>query len=290
MIPAGFEYHAPRSVADAVKLLASLGSDAKVLAGGHSLLPMMKLRFTAPAHLVDLGRIAQLKGIAEVGGEVHIGAMTTEQELLRSPLLAAKVPLLVEGVASISDPQVRARGTIGGDIAHGDPGNDHPALMLALGASFVLTGPKGERTVKAEAFFKGLYDTALAPDEVLTQIRFPVPSAGSGWSYGKLKRKTGDFATAATAVLLQMTGGPSGKVAKASIALTNVGATPLKATAAEAALAGRALDEAALAEAARLAMSLCQPMEDQRGDTAYKTAMCGEMTRRALVAAAARCR
>jgi len=287
MIPAGFEYHAPRSVGDAIKLLGTLGADAKLLAGGHSLLPMMKLRFATPAHLVDLGRIAALKGIAMVGDEVHIGAMTTEQELLRSPLLAQKVPLLTEGVGWISDPQVRARGTLGGDIAHGDPGNDHPALMLALGASFVLAGPKGERTVKAEGFFKGLYDTALAPDEILTQVRIPIPAAGTGHSYQKLKRKTGDFATAATAVLLRMSGG---KVTHASIALTNAAPTALKATAAEAALVGKALDEAALKEAARLAMSLCQPMEDQRGDAAYKTAMCGEMTRRALQAAAARCR
>jgi carbon-monoxide dehydrogenase medium subunit len=290
MIPAGFEYHAPRSVADAVNLLGSLGPETKLLAGGHSLLPMMKLRFATPAHLVDLGRITQLKGISEAGGEVHIGAMTTEQEILRSPLLANKVPLLVEGAGWISDPQVRARGTIGGDIAHGDPGNDHPALMLALGASFVLSGPKGERIVKADGFFKGLYDTALAADEILTQIRIPVPPAGSGWSYCKLKRKTGDFATAATAVMLQTSGGPGGKVTKASIGLTNVAATALKASAAEAALVGKVLDDAALNEAARLAMSLCAPAEDQRGDAAYKTAMCGEMTRRALQAAAARCR
>jgi len=290
MIPAGFEYHAPRSVADAVKLLGSLGPEAKLLAGGHSLLPMMKLRFATPAHLVDLGRIAQLKGIAQVGDEVHIGAMTTEQEVLRSPLLAQKVPLLVEGAGWISDPQVRARGTIGGDIAHGDPGNDHPALMLALGASFVLTGPKGERVVRADGFFRGLYDTALAADEILTQIRVPIPPAGSGWSYQKLKRKTGDFATAAAAVLLQMNGGPGGKVAKVSIGLTNVAATALKATAAEASLVGKALDDTSLAAAARLAMGICAPMEDQRGDAEYKTAMCGEMTRRALQAAAARCR
>ena len=290
MTPAAFEYHAPRSVPDAVKLLASLGADAKLLAGGHSLLPMMKLRFASPAHLVDLSRIAQLKGIAQVGDEVHIGAMTTEQDILRSPLLASKVPLLVEGAGWISDPQVRARGTIGGDIAHGDPGNDHPALMLALGASFVLAGPKGERVVKADGFFRGLYDTALAPDEILTQIRVPVPPAGSGASYCKLKRKTGDFATAAAAVLLQMQGGSKGKVTKVAIALTNVAPTALRATAAEASLVGKVLDEAALREAARLAMSICAPVEDQRGDAAYKSAMAGEMTRRALAAAAAKCR
>jgi carbon-monoxide dehydrogenase medium subunit len=285
MIPAGFDYHAPRSVADAIKLLGELGPDAKLLAGGHSLLPMMKLRFAQPTHLIDLGRIADLRGIAQAGNEVHIGAMTTEADLMKSKLLADKVPLLVEGAGWIADPQVRYKGTIGGDISHGDPGNDHPALMIALDASFVLKGPKGERVVKADGYFHGLYSTECGPDEILTQIRVPIPPAGCGWSYQKLKRKTGDFATAATAVLLQMSGG---KVAKASIGLTNVGPTALKARAAEAFVAGKALDEATLAEAARLAMSICEPAADQRGDIEYKTAMCGEMTRRALVAAAAR--
>jgi len=285
MFPAGFDYHAPQSVADAVKLLGKLGPEAKLLAGGHSLLPMMKLRFAEPAHLVDLGRIAELRGISESGKEIRIGAMTTEHELLNSKLLADKVPLLVEGAGWIADPQVRYKGTIGGDISHGDPANDQPALMLALDASFVLTGPKGERVVKADGYFPGLYSTQLAEDEILTQIRIPVPPAGSGWSYQKLKRKTGDFATAATAVMLQMKGK---SVAKASIALTNAGPTALKAREAEASLAGKPIDEASLAEAARLAMSICQPTPDQRGDDEYKRAMCGEMTRRALEAAHAR--
>lgn len=285
MIAAGFDYHAPRSIADAVKLLGELGPEAKLLAGGHSLLPMMKLRFAAPAHLIDLGKIAELRGIAQAGSEIRIGAMTTENDLLRSTLLAEKVPLLVEGAGWIADPQVRYKGTIGGDISHGDPGNDHPALMLALDASFVLRGPKGERVVKADGFFLGLYSTLAEPDEILTQIRVPVPAAGSGWSYQKLKRKTGDFATAATAVMLQMNGAD---VARVSIALTNVGPTPLKARAAEAHLTGKPISEASLNEAARLAMSICDPSPDQRGDAAYKTAMCGEMTRRALQAAHAR--
>lgn len=285
MIPAGFDYHTPRSVADAIKLLGELGPEAKLLAGGHSLLPMMKLRFAAPSHLIDLGRISDLRGIAQAGDEIRIGAMTTEADLLGSKLLAEEVPLLVEGASWIADPQVRYKGTIGGDISHGDPGNDHPALMLALDASFVLTGPKGERVVKADGYFLGLYSTLLEPDEILTQIRIPVPAAGSGWSYSKLKRKAGDFATAATAVVLQMKGG---KVAKVAIALTNVGPTALKASAAEDSLVGKAIDEASLNEAARLAMSICDPVPDQRGDAAYKTAMCGEMTRRALQAAAAR--
>jgi carbon-monoxide dehydrogenase medium subunit len=285
MIPAGFDYHAPRSVADAIQLLAGLGPDAKVLAGGHSLLPMMKLRFAQPTHLVDLARIADLRGIAQVGNEIHIGAMTTEHDLLRSALLAEKVPLLVEGAGWIADPQVRYKGTIGGDISHGDPGNDHPALMLALDASFVLKGPGGERVVKADGFFLGLYATLLEPGEILTQIRIPVPPAGTGWSYSKLKRKTGDFATAATAVLLRMRGE---SVVKASIALTNAGPTALKASAAEDHLAGKPINDATLDEAARLAVGVCDPSPDQRGDTAYKLAMCGEMTRRALQVAHAR--
>jgi len=285
MIPAGFDYHAPRSVADAVKLLGSLGPDAKLLAGGHSLLPMMKLRFAQPGALIDLGRIADLRGIAQAGNEIRIGAMTTEHELLNSKLLADKVPLLVEGVSQIADPQVRYKGTIGGDICHGDPANDHPALALALDASFVLAGPKGERVVKAEGFFVGVYSTLSQTDEILTQIRIPVPAAGSGWSYAKFKRKTGDFATAAAAVLLQMKGG---KVAKVSIALTNVGNTPIKANKAEQHLVGKALDEAALGEAARLAMASCSATSCQRGTADYKTAMAGEMLRRALQAALSR--
>ena len=286
MIPAGFDYHAPRSVADAVRLLGELGPDAKLLAGGHSLLPMMKLRFAEPSALIDLGKIDGLRGITQVGDAIHIGAMTTEHDLLNSKLLATKLPLLVEGAGWIADPQVRYKGTIGGDISHADPANDQPALMLAMDASFVLTGPAGERVVKADGYFLGLYSTLLASDEILTEIRIPIPAAGTGWSYCKLKRKTGDFATAATAVLLRMSGGV---VAQASIALTNAGATPLKAQAAADSLIGLGVDNASLNTASQLAMAICEPSPDQRGDIAYKTAMCGEMTRRALVAAHGRC-
>jgi carbon-monoxide dehydrogenase medium subunit len=285
VIPSPFEYHAPTSLPDAIALLGRYGDEAKLLAGGHSLLPMMKLRFAQPGHLIDLGRIPDLRGIAQVGDEIHIGAMTTENDLVWSTLLAEKVPLLVEGARAIADPQVRYRGTIGGDISHGDPGNDHPALMLALDAAFVLRGPNGERTLKADGFFLGLYSTLLEPGEVLTRIQEPVPPAGTGRAYEKLKRKIGDFATAASAVLLRM---QAGKVASASIALTNVAATPLKASAAEASLVGKTLDEAALAEAARLVMDICDPVADQRGDADYKRAMAGEMTRRALLKAQSR--
>jgi len=284
MIPAGFDYHAPRSVADAIKLLGSL-PDAKLLAGGHSLLPMMKLRFATPSALIDLGKIPDLRGIAQAGNEIRIGAMTTEHDLLNSKLVAEKLPLLAEGVSQIADPQVRYRGTIGGDISHGDPANDQPALMLALGASFVLTGPKGERVVHVDGHFLGVYSTQAQPDEILTQIRIPVPAPGSGWSYSKFKRKTGDFATAAAAVQLQMKGGTVSKVA---IALTNVAMTPIKATQAEQYLVGKAIDDASLNEAARLAMAACSPTHCPRGSPDYKTAMAGEMTRRALQTALSR--
>jgi carbon-monoxide dehydrogenase medium subunit len=285
VIPRSFEYHAPTSLGEALTLLNRYGDEAKLLAGGHSLLPMMKLRFAAPGHLIDLGKIGELKGVQQIANEIRIGAMTTENELIWSELLAEKVPLLVEGARQISDPQVRYKGTIGGDISHGDPGNDHPALMLALGAAFVLRGEKGERVVPADGFFLGLYSTRIEPDEIMTQVRIPIPAAGTGWCYAKLKRKTGDFAAAAAAVLLRMKGG---LVEQASIALTNVGPTALKARAAEESLLGKPLDEAAIAQAARLAMSICSPAVDQRGDAEYKTAMAGEMTRRALQTARSR--
>jgi carbon-monoxide dehydrogenase medium subunit len=285
MIPRPFEYHAPSSTQDAVALLSTYGAEAKLLAGGHSLLPMMKLRFAEPGHLIDLGRIAELKGIRRDGNELRIGAMTSENDLIWSALLREHCPLLVEAAGLISDPQVRYKGTIGGDISHGDPGNDHPAVMMCLGASFVLRGPSAERVVPAETYFLGTYATAIEPDEILTEIRIPIPAAGTGWSYAKLERKTGDFATAATAVLLQLSGG---SVQSVSITLTNLGATALRAAAAEQHLRGSPFDEAAVNEAAQLAMSICEPVEDLRGNVEYKIAMAAEMTRRALHAAAKR--
>jgi carbon-monoxide dehydrogenase medium subunit len=285
MIPREFDYHAPKSVPDALSLLRQYGDEAKLLAGGHSLLPMMKMRFAQPGHLIDLGRIPELKGIRESGGTITIGAMTTENELIWSKALQERCPLLVEGARLIADPQVRYRGTIGGDISHGDPANDQPALMLALGASFVLRGASGERIVPADGFFLGTYDTQMKPDEIMTEIRIPVPAAGTGWCYAKLKRKVGDFATAAAAVTLRMKGE---KVEDVAIALTNAGATPLKARAAEAALKGKPLDDAAIAQAASLAMGICDPVADQRGDVEYKKAMAGEMTQRALRTARSR--
>jgi carbon-monoxide dehydrogenase medium subunit len=286
MIPRPFAYHVPETVEAAVALLRDHGDQAKLLAGGHSLLPMMKLRFAAPEHLIDLGRIPQLRGITIVGDEIRIGAMTTERELLASPLLAEHLPLLVETARQIADPQVRSKGTIGGDIAHGDPGNDHPAVMLALGADFVLTGPGGERVVPAAEFFLGTYMTALEADEIMTEIRIKIPAAGSGTCYAKLKRKTGDYATAAAAVVLRM---QAGRCAHVTIALTNVAPCAMRAEAAEAALTGHPLDEALLAKAARLAMEACEPSADLRGDEEYKRAMAGQMVERALRIALSRC-
>jgi aerobic carbon-monoxide dehydrogenase medium subunit len=287
MIPGAFDYHAPGTVADAIKLLGELGPDAKLLAGGHSLLPMMKLRFAQPAHLVDLNRIAELRGIREEGAMVCVGAMTVENELIASKLLQAKVPILAEAARQIADPQVRNRGTIGGDIAHGDPGNDHPAISIAIDASFVLQGPNGKREVKADGFFKGTYITDMAEDEVLVEIRVPAFAPQTGWAYEKLKRKTGDWATAAAAVVLRLDGGV---VSHARIALTNLAPTALRATNAEAALLGKALTQATIADAAAQAMAVCDPAEDLRGDREYKTAMAGQMVKRAIANAAARCR
>jgi carbon-monoxide dehydrogenase medium subunit len=285
VIPRPFEYHVPRSLPEAIALLNEHGEGAKLLAGGHSLLPMMKLRFAEPEHLIDLGKLTELKGIREVDGEIRIGAMTTENELIWSELLQTRCPLLVEGARQISDPQVRYRGTLGGDISHGDPGNDHPALMIALDASFVLVGERGERVVPADGFFVGTYTTLLEPGEIMTEIRIPTPAAGTGYCYAKLKRKTGDFATAATAVTLRMSGAT---VSEVRIALTNVAETAIRATDAEQSLRGKPVNEASIAEAARLAMSVCAPVADLRGDLDYKTAMAGEMTRRALTTAYAR--
>ena len=285
MIPLEFDYHAPRTVPDALGLLKQFGDEAKLLAGGHSLLPMMKLRFAQPGHLIDLGKIAELRGIRQDGNTLHIGAMTTENDLIWSQLLQDKCPLLIEGARLISDPQVRYKGTIGGDISHGDPANDHPALMVVLGASFALTSSSGERVVAADDFFLGSFDTLLKPDEIMTEIRIPVPAPDTGSCYSKLKRKVGDFATAAAAVTLRMNGE---SVQEVAIALTNVGPCVLRARAAEDSLRGKAMDDASLAEVVKLAMSICDPVEDQRGDADYKTAMAGEMTRRALLTARSR--
>jgi len=286
VIPPSFAYHAPRSIGEALTLLADLGDDAKLLAGGHSLLPMMKLRFAQPGALIDINRIPELRGIREEGGFIRIGAMSSESDLIASTLLQERLPLLPEAALLIADPQVRNRGTIGGDIAHGDPGNDHPAIAMALDATFVLQGPKGERQVKAVDFFHGTYMTALAENEILTAILVAPFQSGTGYAYQKLKRKTGDWATAGAAVVLRMAGGV---VTQISIGLTNVAPTALRARVAEAALLGKPVNDATLAVAAQAVRDVCEPAEDLRGDIEYKTAMASEMVKRAIRAAAARC-
>src|SRR5262245_64241118 len=207
MIPAPFDYHAPKTLAEAVALLAQHRDDAKVLSGGQSLLPLLKLRLGQAAHLVDIGRIPGLEYVREEGGKLKIGGRTRESVLERSDLVRSKYPILADTAAVIADPLVRNQATVGGNLAHGDPANDHPATMLALGAEVVATGPKGERTIPVDGFFTGLFTTALQPSEVLTEIRIPAPPPGSGGAYVKLERKVGDFATAGAAAFLVIKGG-----------------------------------------------------------------------------------
>lgn len=279
MIPPSFEYHRPSSVEEAVNLLSSLGSEAKILAGGHSLLPMMKLRFAEPEHLVDINRIPELKGVRMSGDEIVIGAMTSENAVIADPILNEKVPLLPEAAKLIADPQVRNRGTIGGDIAHGDPANDHPALALACDAVMTIAGPSGTRKVPSSEFFLGTYWTALEESDILTEITVKPFPQNAGYAYKKLKRKTGDWATAACAVVIALSGG---SVSHIRITLTNLGATALRAHDAEAVLMGQPVTDELVSQAAAKAMEICDPAEDLRGDAEYKTAMAGQMVRRAI--------
>ncbi|MEP9379171.1 xanthine dehydrogenase family protein subunit M [Aquabacter sp. CN5-332] len=282
MIPGPFAYHRPKSVQEAVALLADLGEDARPLAGGHSLIPVMKLRLGAPSDLVDLGGIADLKGIRTEGAEIIIGAMTTQHEIIGSDLLAQRVPILRETSLLIADPQVRYMGTIGGNVANGDPSNDMPAVMMTLDATFVLAGTGGERRVAARDFYKGIYFTALGPGEVLTAIRITPPPAGHGYAYNKLKRKIGDYATAAAAVILTL---ESGKIASCAAALSNVGDTALFAEEACRLLVGTALDKVSIAKARAAAEAITSPASDNHGPAEYRTKMAGVMFERALARA-----
>jgi aerobic carbon-monoxide dehydrogenase medium subunit len=279
VIPGAFDYHRPKSVPEAVALLADLGEEARPLAGGHSLIPMMKLRLAAPDHLVDLAGIGDLKGIRADGGDIVIGAMTTQHEIIGSDLLAAKIPILAETSLQIADPQVRYVGTLGGNVANGDPGNDMPAVMLCLGATYHAVGKSGERRIPARDFYQGAYFTALEPGEILTTVRIPVPPAGHGSAYEKLKRKIGDYATAAAAVVLTMRGG---RVASCSIGLTNVAETPLWAEEAVKILNGSLLDPASVKRAVAAAEAITSPASDTRGPARYRTKMAGVMLARAL--------
>jgi aerobic carbon-monoxide dehydrogenase medium subunit len=285
MIPGPFAYHRPSSVREAVGLLAELGEDARAIAGGHSLIPMMKLRLATPAHLVDLGGLSDLKGIRAEGGDIVIGATTTQHELIASELLGAKLPILRETSLVIADPQVRYLGTLGGNVANGDPGNDMPAVMMCLDATYDVAGHKGGRRIAAREFYQGAYFTALEPGEIVTAVRIPVPPAGHGYAYEKLKRKVGDYATAAAAVVLTLTGGT---VATCSIGLTNVAETPLWAEDAARILVGSALDPATVQSAVAAAEAITSPASDARGPAQYRTKMAGVMLARALARAETR--
>ena len=285
MFPGNFDYHRPGSVDEAIELLGRFGAEAKILAGGHSLVPMMKLRLAEPANLIDVNGINDLKGIREVDDGICIGAATTQAEVLASALLRESCSILPEASALIADPQVRYCGTVGGNLANGDPGNDLPAVMMTLAATYRLRGPKGERSVAARDFYKGVYFTELGEDELLTEIRVPALASNQGVAYEKMIRKVGDYAIAAAAVIVSMNGA---NCESASIALTNVGETPLYAADAGASLAGKSVTEDAIAEAARLAMAIATPVADLRGTVEFRTAMTGEMTRRAIRKAAAR--
>ena len=285
MIPGPFSYHRPQTLADAVKLLSTLGDEARPLAGGHSLVPMMKLRLATPAHLVDLHGIDDLKGVRRDGNRIVIGAMTTQHQLLASSEIANSLPILHETALQIADPQVRYRGTIGGNVANGDPGNDMPALMMTLGASYRLEGPSGGRDIAASEFYQGAYFTSLEPGEILTEISIPTPAAGHGYAYEKLKRKVGDYATAAAAVVLTMAGG---KVASCAIGLTNLHETPLLAVDAAKLVIGTSLDAATLKKAAAAAEAIMSPAADARGPVEYRKHVGGIMVTRALTRAAGR--
>jgi aerobic carbon-monoxide dehydrogenase medium subunit len=285
VIPGAFEYHRPGSVDEAVTLLTKFGDEGRVIAGGHSLVPMMKLRLAVPEHLIDLCRVESLRGIEISGQSIEIGAMTTQQDVIASDVLAKTCPLLREAALTIADPQVRYRGTIGGNVANGDPGNDMPAVMQCLGASFTLRGPGGTRQVAAREFYEAAYFTARKDDEILTSIVIPVPANGHGCAYEKLKRKVGDYAIAAAAVVLTMDGG---SCKSAAIALTNVGDTPIHDEAMSNSLVGTAVDDGAIAKAVTAAKSAAKPTADLRGPKDYRAHAAGVMVGRAIERALAR--
>src|SRR6202165_94503 len=268
MFPAAFDYIAPASLDEALSLLSQHGDDAKVLAGGQSLIPLLKLRFAAPVILVDIGRVDGLEGIRRENGHVRIGARTRHRDVENATELRGTLDVLLDAAPLISDPLIRNRGTVGGSICHADPAGDWGAVMLALGAEFVVRSASGERRLPADGFFQGPFTTGLRADEVLTEVRIPLPPGRAGGKYLKMERKIGDFATVAVAVHLTL--GDDDHIAKAGIGLCAVGPNSIKATAAEAALVGQAPSEAVIAEAARLAGEAAEPKDDLRGTAAYK--------------------
>lgn len=280
MIPGAFEYYAPTSIGEAITLLAKHGEDAKVLSGGQSLIPMMKLRLAAPRYLIDINRVPGLAYVREAEGVLKIGALTRESDLEESDLIRTRYPILLDTSKVIADPLVRNLATVCGNLAHGDPANDHPATMLALGAELVAAGQNGERRIPISSFFTSPFTTALNSDEILIEIRIPIPPPRSGGAYVKLERKVGDFATAAVAA--QVTLNENGICERAGIGLTNVGPTPIKATRAEGFLKGKRLDDATIKQAGQLAAEESRPNSDARGSVEYKRDLVRVLTARAL--------
>jgi carbon-monoxide dehydrogenase medium subunit len=286
MIPGQFAYHAPASIPEAIALLGEYGYDAKILSGGQSLIPMMRFRLAQPVHIVDINRIGGLNYVQETGDHLRIGALVREADLDTSEVVHARYPLLADAIAVIADPLVRNLATVCGNVAHADPANDHPAVMLAYRAEVVAEGPNGQRTIPIDDFFVDTFVTALDPDEVLVELRIPVPRPRSGGAYQKLERKVGDYAIAGVAAQLRLN--DDGTVAEAGIALTNVGPMPIRAANAETAILGYAPDETLFATAAELASAAADPVSDLRGPADYKRAVVKTLTRRALRSALGR--
>src|ERR1700693_3546155 len=285
MFPAAFDYRSPSTLDEALGVLAERGDDAKVMAGGQSLIPLLKLRFSQPALVVDIGRLPGLKDIKREDGHVRIGALVRHVDVERSKELATLIPLMVEAVHWIADPLVRNRGTVVGSVCHADPSGDWGSIMLALNAEVVARSAKGERVIPVDGFFEGPFTTTLRPDEIVTAIRIPVPAGSTGGSYHKLERKVGGFATVAVSVQVELDGR---KVRKAGIGLTSVGATNIKAKRAEAALVGHELTDEVIAEVARVAASEAESKDDIRGTAAYKTDVVRVFVQRGLKTSLAR--
>jgi carbon-monoxide dehydrogenase medium subunit len=285
MFPAAFDYSAPTTLAEALSILAQRGDDAKVMAGGQSLIPLLKLRFSQPQLIVDIGRLPGMAEIKRDDGHVRIGALARHVDIERSKELAKLIPLMVEAVHWIADPLVRNRGTLVGSVCHADPSGDWGSIMLALNAELIAQSSKGERVIPIDGFFQSPFTTTLRPDEVVTAVRIPVPAGSAGGSYHKLERKVGDFATVAVSVQVELDGR---KVKKAGIGLTSVGATNLKAKKAEQALVGHELTDDVIAQAAKLAAEAAEPKGDTRGTAAYKKDVVRVFVQRGLKAALAR--
>jgi len=285
MFPAAFDYRAPVSLDEALGLLAEQGDAAKVMAGGQSLIPLLRLRFAQPALVIDIGRLPSMAEITRDDGHIRIGALVRHVDIERSTELAKHLPLMVEAVHWIADPLVRNRGTVVGSVCHADPSGDWGSIMLALNADVVAQSKKGERVIPVDGFFEGPFTTTLRPDEVVTAIRIPLPSGHAGGSYHKLERKVGDFATVAVSVQVELEGR---KVTRAGIGLTAVSATNIKAKKAEQALIGRELTDDVIAEAGRLAAEAAEPKDDIRGTAAYKKDVVRVFVQRGLRAALAR--